>query len=155
MWKNIVFVALVVGLTSCGGKKAAMDSSNENTKVVRSNSDNIKLGKNKVVSYKSLGNGVASISLHLFENNTFKFNFKSIPQPDTNEKPTVISEKGTYKIDGNWSVLNFKKPNFSLSAIFDKNYGDATQFKVLDDDTVKINTTKGVLPIWGVVCEKQ
>lgn len=147
MWKNIILLALIITVSSCGGKKTAMKSSKESKEIV--------LGKSETVSYKSLGNGVASISLQLYENNTFKFDFKSIPQPDTNEKPSVISEKGTYTSDGSWKTLNFKDPKFSLAAIFDKTYGDAAHFKVIDTENVKINTAKKALPIWGVVCEKQ
>lgn len=147
MWKNILLIALVVTVSSCGSKKKAMKPSKESKDIV--------LGKNAVASYKSLGNGVASISLQLFENDTFKFDVESIPQPNTEEKPFVISEKGTYTSDGSWKILNFKDPKFSLAAIFDKNYGDSAHFKVIDSKNVKINTSKIALPIWGVVCEKQ
>ena len=147
MWKNIVLIALIITVSSCGTKKTATKASKESKEIV--------LGKNEVVSYKSLGNGVASISLQLFQNDTFKFDFKSIPQPETNEKPIVISEKGTYTSDGSWKTLYFKNPKFSLAAIFDKNYGDSAHFKVIDEEHVKINTSKNALPIWGVVCEKQ
>lgn len=140
-------LGLVVTISSCGSKKTAMKTSNESKEIV--------LGKSELVSYKSLGNGVASISLKLYENNTFKFDFESIPQPDSNEKSAVISEKGTYTSEGSWKTLNFKNPKFSLAAIFDKNYGDSAHFKVIDKENVKINTAKVALPIWGVVCEKQ
>lgn len=147
MWKNIVLLVLVIGVSSCGSKKTAMKSSNESKEVV--------LGNNETVSYKSLGNGVASISIQLYENNTFKFDFKSIPQPGTGEETVKISEKGTYTSDGSWKTLNFKNPKFSLAAIFDAQYASASDFKVIDEENVKINTTKNALPIWGVVCEKQ
>ena len=147
MWKNIILIILVIAVSSCGSKKTAMKNSKESKEVV--------LGKNEIVSYKSLGNGVASISLQLYENDTFKFDFKSIPQPGTDDKPDVISEKGTYTSEGSWKTLNFKDPKFSLAAIFDKNYGDSSHFKVIDEENVKINTSKNALPIWGVVCEKQ
>lgn len=147
MVKKIILLGLILILASCGAKRKGMEASKESKEIV--------LGKNQTVAYKSLGNGVAAISLKLFENNSFKFDFKSIPQPGTDEKPVVISEKGTYVSDGNWKVLNFKDPKFSLAAIFDGNYADAAHFKVLDGDNVKINTAKKALPIWGVVCEKQ
>ncbi|SRX55238.1 hypothetical protein [Aequorivita sp. CIP111184] len=147
MWKNIVILALLITLSSCGSKKTAVEASKDSKEVI--------LGKSEAVSYKSLGNGVASISLQLFENNTFKFDFKSIPQPDTDEKPVKISEKGTYTSEGNWKTLNFKNPKFSLASIFDANYASAADFKVIDKENVKINVAKRALPIWGVVCEKQ
>lgn len=147
MWKNIILIALVITISSCGSKKTAVNSSKESKEVA--------LGKSEAVSYKSLGNGVASISVQLFENNTFKFDFNSIPQPETDEKAIRISEKGTYTSDGSWKTLNFKNPKFSLAAIFDAQYANASDFKVIDEENVKINTSKNVLSIWGVLCEKQ
>lgn len=147
MWKNIIIIGLLITISSCGSKKTAVEASNDSKEVV--------VGKRETVSYKSLGNGVASISLQLFENNTFKFDFKSIPQPDTDEKAVKISEKGTYTSEGNWKTLNFKEPKFSLAAIFDAQYSNASDFQVIDKEKVKINTAQNVLPIWGVVCEKQ
>jgi len=147
MWKNIILIGLIVALSSCGAKRKGVEASKESKEVV--------LGKSEAVSYKSLGNGVASISLELYQNDTFKFNFNSIPQPETGEKPIKISEKGTYISDGNWKTLNFKNPKFSLAAIFDKQFGDSNFFKVIDEENVTINTAKKALPIWGVVCEKQ
>ncbi|MGO3181722.1 MAG: hypothetical protein ACTIJ9_02715 [Aequorivita sp.] len=155
MWKNVILIAMVIAVSSCGSKKTAVKSTKESKEIVLGKSNGIVLGKNETVAYKSLGNGVASISLQLFENDTFKFDFKSIPQPNTEEKPISISEKGTYTSDGSWKTLNFKDPKFSLAAIFDKNYGDAAHYQVIDEENVKINTSKGALPIWGVLCEKQ
>ena len=147
MWKNIILIAAVIALSSCGAKRKGVEASKESKEVV--------LGKSEAVSYKSLGNGVASISLELYQNNTFKFDFNSIPQPDTEEKAVNISEKGTYTSEGDWKTLYFKNPKFSIAAIFDKQFGDANFFKVMDEENVKINTAKTSLPIWGVVCEKQ
>ncbi len=147
MWKKIILIALVITLSSCGAKRKGVEASKESKEVV--------LGKSEAISYKSLGNGVASISLELYKNNTFKFDFNSIPQPDTDEKPVKISEKGTYTSDGDWKTLNFKNPKFLLSAIFDSQFASAADFKVIDKENVKINTSKTALPIWGVVCEKQ
>ncbi|MDP2688059.1 MAG: hypothetical protein Q8O62_12605 [Aequorivita sp.] len=147
MWKNIIIIGLLITIFSCGSKKTAVENSENSKEVV--------VGKINTVSYKSLGNGVASISLQLFENDTFKFDLKSIPQPGENEKPVKISEKGTYITEGNWKILNFNNPKFSLAAIFDKQYSNASDFQVIDNEKVKINTAKNALPIWGVVCEKQ
>ena len=147
MWKNVVVLVLAIGLSSCGAKRKGVEASNESKKIV--------LGEIQSISYKSLGNGVASISLELFENQTFKFDFKSIPQPGSDEKAIQISEKGTYTTSGNWKTLNFREPKFSLGAIFDTQFSDPSHFEVIDVETVRINTTKNALPIWGVVCEKQ
>jgi hypothetical protein len=147
MWKYFVIIGLIATLSSCGAKREGVDASKDSKEIV--------LGKNEVVSYNSLGNGVAKISLSLYENDTFRFDFQSIPQPETDEKATIISEKGNYTTEGSWKILNFKDPNFSLSAIFDDQYADTSFFEVLDKENVKINISKDILPIWGVVCERQ
>src|SRR5690606_10795091 len=146
MWKNTIIVAMLFTLVSCGTSRKGVDASKA--------SDAIVLGK-QTLSYNSLGNGVALISLKLFDNNTFQFDFKSIPQPETDEKEVKISEKGTYASEGTWKTLNFKDPKFSLAAIFDTDFAAGTDFKVLDNENVKINTAKKSLSIWGVVCEKK
>lgn len=147
MWKKVLMCTLVLAFISCGTSRKVGDSSKE--------SKNIVLGKTPVVSYKSLGNGVASISLVFFENNTFAFDFKSIPQPETDEKQVKISEKGTYVSEGAWKNLNFKDPKFSLAAIFDTDFATGTEFKVIDEENVMVNTSKESLSIWDVVCEKK
>lgn len=147
MWRYLVIIGLIATLSSCGTKRKGMDASKDSKEIV--------LGKHESVSYQSLGNGVAAISLKLYDNNTFRFNFKSIPQPETDEKPVVISEKGTYTSEGSWKILNFKNPKFSLAAIFDDQFADTSYFNVIDNENVRINTANDVLPIWGVVCEKE
>lgn len=136
---------MVCTFISCGSSKKGVNTSKESKEIV--------LG-NESLSYNSLGNGVALISLKLYDNNTFKFDFKSIPQPETDEKAVLISEKGTYTSEGAWKTLNFKDPKFSLAAIFDTDFAQGKEFKVLDEENVKINTAKKSLSIWGVVCEK-
>lgn len=150
MWRYLVIIGLIATLSSCGTKRKGVDASKDSK-----DSKEIVLGKHESISYQSLGNGVAGISLKLYENNTFKFDFESIPQPETDEKATIISEKGTYVSEGSWRILNFKDAKFSLEAIFDAQYGDTSFFDVIDKGKVKINTAKDVLPIWGVICEKQ
>lgn len=135
MYRKLIVLIVVIAMTSCGNK-------------------GITLGKNEVVSYQSLGNGVADISLKLYENNTFLFNLKGFPQPESNDKPIEISEIGTYTSDGNWKTLNFKNQEFSLEAIFDNQFAQPNDFQVIDVSNVKINTGKKVLPIWGVLCEQ-
>ena len=147
MWRAILVIGMVVALSACGTSRKGVEPSKDSSEIV--------LGKTKITSYKSLGNGVAAISLDLYENNTFKFDFKSIPQPETDEKEVNISEKGTYTSEGMWKTLNFKDPKFSLAAMFDTDFGSGTEFKVLDNENVKINTTKKSLSIWGVVCERE
>ncbi len=143
---------IIIGLTlitlSCGSKKSAV------TSVDKSVTEKIVEGVN--VSYKSLGNDQASISLQLLKNNTFKFNMKILAsEDDEDSKTSTIDEKGTYTSDGNWKTLKFKNPKISLATIFDKKYGTSDAFEVIDEKTVKINVAQKALPIWGVLCEKE
>lgn len=144
---KIIAVVFLMIFVSCGSKNIVVKDSKESEKTV--------LGKSRTLSYESLGNGVATISLQLYENDTFKFDFESIPQPGTDEKALVISEKGKYTSEGAWKTLHFKNPKFSLASIFDANYGAGNEFKMVDKNSVKINTEKSSITIWGVVCEKQ
>lgn len=151
MWKNIVILGLLISITSCGSKKAAADVAVESSKEAKA----ITLGKNESLSYTSLGNDIASISLRFYDNDTFKLDLKSIPEPGTDEKVVKISEKGTYTADGSWKTLHFKNPKFSVPAVFDKQYGSVSEFKVIDESTVKINSDKKSISIWGIVCERK
>ncbi len=134
MWKNIIILGLLITITSCGSKKSAVgNEANKSAKEIANTVEGVD------VTYKSLGNDMGSIYLQLFKNNTFKFKMKVFPsEDDEDSKTTTIDTKGTYTNDGDWKVLNFNKPKFSLAAIFDKQFGDASFFKVIDEETVKI-----------------
>ena len=136
----ITIILLTAVVTSCGSKK---------------NIAEVTLGTEKTVAYKSLGNGVAAISLVFFKNNTFQLNFKSIPQPETNDKPVVRSEKGRYTAEGNWKTLQFLSKGFDATALFDAQYNNPDEVKVVSENSVKINTDEQAITIWGVLCEKE
>lgn len=148
MWKYSIIIGLLILITSCGSKKSAVKTSDKKEMAVPVE------GVDMV--YKSLGNDMGSIALYLFKNNNFKFKMTVFPSEDeVDGQSTTIDAKGTYTNDGAWKTLSFKNPKFSLAAIFDKQFGDASFFKVIDEETVRINTDKNALPIWGVICEKQ
>lgn len=154
MWKNVVLIVLVIAVSSCGSKKSSVEA--EKNVAVVDVKENVDTSVGTDVSYKSLGNDMGDIALQLFKDNTFKFKMKIFASEDDDDtKTTTIDTKGTYKNDGDWKILNFKKPKFSLAAIFDSQYGGPSHFQVIDEETVKINTAKNALPIWGVLCEKQ
>lgn len=140
MFKKIIVLSVVLSvvltLSSCANK-------------------GITLGKTEVISYESLGNGVAEISLKLYENNTFLFSLNSIPQPEIEDDPIEISEIGTYSADGDWKVLNFQNQKFNLPAIFDEEFLDANEFQVIDEHTLRLNTNHRIIPIWGISCERK
>lgn len=136
MLKRLMILSVIMTLSACANK-------------------GITLGKTEVISYKSLGNGMADISLKFYENNTFLFDLKSIPQPEIEDEPIKISEIGTYTSDGNWKELSFQNQKFNLSAIFDENFLEADEFQVVDESTIRINTAQKIILIWGIACEKK
>lgn len=154
MWKSITILSLMLVMASCGSKKASAEKKETTNSKTINNSKKIELGKTKVVSYESLGNDMAAISLYLYENNSFKFNFKTIADPEEDQKPIRISEIGTYKTEGDWTTLTFYNPKVALAPIFDVNYGNKNEYEIIDDSNVKINTAKNSISLWGIVCEK-
>lgn len=136
MFRRLLILSVIMTLSACANK-------------------GITLGKTEVISYKSLGNGMADISLKFYENNTFLFDLKSIPQPEIEDEPIKISEIGTYTSDGNWKELSFQNQKFNLSAIFDENFLEADEFQVVDEFTIRINTAQKIILIWGIACEKK
>lgn len=151
MLRNVMVLLIAVSLASCGAKKNV--ATTENTTVATEIKE-VETGTNPTIAYKSLGNGVASIQLELFENDLFIFELTSIPQPEDGGDAIKISEKGTFISEGNLKTLKFRNPKFSLSALFDATYGGSNEFKVIDDRTVRINTDKKTIMIWGVACER-
>ncbi|WP_339698514.1 hypothetical protein [uncultured Marixanthomonas sp.] len=141
MFKKYLLVIIVLSLfTACGSKKQIAE---------------VTLGTEQTLAYKSLGNGVAAISLLFFKNNTFQLNFKSIPQPETDDKPVVRSEKGTYTGEGNWKTLQFLSNGFDATALFDAQYNNPNEVEVLSENTVKVNTDEQAITIWGILCERE
>lgn len=147
--KFLLILISMVLLSSCGSKKAVIESSKGNGSKTEIKSE----GQN--ISYKSLGNDLATISLEFKKDNSFIFNMNGFGDEEEDAKPIVIVEKGKYTSEGVWKTLVFNKPKFDLAAVFDSKYASADAFKVIDNETVKINTSKEALPIWGVLCERQ
>ena len=140
MRNSIAILLLSVLVTSCGSKKKVAE---------------VTLGTEQTVAYTSLGNGVAAISLLFFKNNTFQLNFKSIPQPETNDKPVERSEVGTYTNEENWKTLQFLSKGFDATALFDAQYNNSNEVEVLSEKTVKVNTDEQTITIWGILCERE
>jgi len=155
MRKILTILSLAILLASCGSKKTSAEKNGNTISRSSDTSKKIKLGKSEMLTYESLGNGVASISLHMYENNTFKFNFKTVAEPEEGQEPIKIYEVGTYETQGDWTTLSFYNPKASLEPIFDSTYGNKNDYKVVDPKTVKINTSKNSISIWGIVCEKK
>ena len=144
MRKTLLFIALFI--TACATSTKLKDNSNK--------SDNVKDIKGSVLVYQSAANGVADILLNIKPDNTFSLYMRIIPQPMSNDKESIINTSGKWSKQGNWTRLTFRKKKLNVSALFDRNYADENQFKIIDERTVDINDKLNELTIWGVLCIK-
>lgn len=100
------------------------------------------------VRYKSVGNGLADITLALRGDHEFMLDFQSF---DT-EKNTVM--KGTWTSENNDYVLHFKKVKTDLNALFESNTGFQKIIKIADRRTVRFPKTQAGLFIHGIYCPR-
>lgn len=100
------------------------------------------------VRYKSLGNGMADISLALEEDQKFILDFND------------IADQKHYKLKGKWSVerdnfvLKFRRAKPDLKSLFTSNPGFAKSTVVTDEKTVQFPQSTDGLMIWGIYCMK-
>lgn len=144
MRKILLFIVLFI--TSCATNTKLKDNSNEN--------DYVKNIAGSILVYQSASNGVADILLNIKNDNTFSFYMRIIPQPLSNDKESIIKTYGKWSNQGDWTRLTFRKKRLNVSALFDLNYADESQFKIIDERTVDINDKLNELTIWGVLCIK-
>lgn len=104
--------------------------------------------------YLSGANDVAEILLVLKTDNTFALSMMILPQPMTEDEVEYIQTSGRWSQQGSWIRLTFKNKRLDLNALFDMNYADDNQFKVIDERNVEINDEPGELVIWGITCER-
>jgi hypothetical protein len=121
---------------------------------LKANSVNDKDKDDNCLVYQSTANGVAEILLTLKPNRKFTFYMRIIPQPMTEEKESIVKASGKWSKRGNWMRLVFRGKKVILNALFDKNYANNNEFKIIDERTVDLNTQLDVLTIWGVPCIK-
>lgn len=136
---------------------------NESSNKELSNKDTATLIKNnntKIITdsiiYQSEPNGLAEIRLTIIPNGEFEYFMQTISQPMSNDDDEVIiSSYGKWTKKDNWIELVFEKNKPELNAVFDINYADSNQFKVIDTNTVKININRNSIYIWGINCQKE
>lgn len=100
------------------------------------------------VKYKSLGNGIADISLNLDEDQNFSLDLKAVDAPKT------YKLKGTWEKEHDNYVLKFKRRQKDLDKFFQSNTGYTNNNLVADKKTVKIPSLSTGVVIWGIFCEK-
>jgi hypothetical protein len=116
-------------------------------------------GKNNIkadtlLKYHSEANGFADIKLTILSDSTFLLDMRTIPQPETDDEPTLVNSTGIWTKNNNWTRLIFKTNIPMISALFDMNFADRCQFLIIDDRTVDINNQLDKISIWGVGCNQ-
>jgi hypothetical protein len=156
--RKSIFLLLILIAHSCQKKKSEKTQSTElntETEVIKSE----KLMLNDTIVYLSGDNDLALIKLTLIPNGTFDFYMSIYPEPMQNAEPEsdIINSNGTWIGNEKTVLLNFserKKDTLNLNDLFDSNYKEENEFKVIDQNTVEIDYTLDKLNIWGIGCYK-
>jgi hypothetical protein len=99
-------------------------------------------------TYKSIGNGLADITLSLEKDQRFHLDL------------TDLSQHKKYALAGKWSVendqyvLTFKKAKKDLSELFTGTSGFQSYAQIADNRTVKFPQTRAGLMINGIYCTR-
>lgn len=152
--KKISFIVLLILIISCNSKSLKKTSLADKSELQISSELVQEKIINDTISYKSGANGLAEIELKIFPNQTFEYYMRIIPQPMENEDESIINSKGTWTENNSWIRMKFQNKEISLTALFDLNYADKNQFKLIDEKNVDLNITLDEIMIWGVLCEK-
>jgi hypothetical protein len=135
-----IFLVLILIIFSCQSKKSEKPQNAElNTETEIIKPENIILN-DTVVYYMSI---YPELTL---ENET-----------ETETENDIINLNGTWSGNGKTISLRFanrKKDTINLNDIFDVNYKEGHEFKVIDQNTVEIDYSLEKLNIWGISCYK-
>ncbi|MEP5934399.1 MAG: hypothetical protein ABJ218_04730 [Winogradskyella arenosi] len=153
-----IFLVLILIVFSCQNKKSEKTKSTE-LKAGMEMIEPESLVLNDTVVYLSENNDLALIELTLVPNGTFDFYMSIYPEPmqDTEPESDIINSYGTWSGKGKTVLLNFAERNkdtLNLNALFDSNYKEGNEFKVINKNTVEIDFSLDQLNIWGISCRK-
>lgn len=156
--KKSIFLVLIIIVFSCQNKKSEKTQNvelNTETEIIKPE----KLVFNDTIVYLSGNNDLALIKLTLIPNGTFDFYMSIYPEPLQGAEPEsdIINSNGIWSGNGKTVLLNFaerKKDTLNLNDLFDSNYKEGNEFKVIDQNTVEIDYTLDKLNIWGISCHK-
>ncbi|GAB5539517.1 MAG: hypothetical protein Salg2KO_16200 [Salibacteraceae bacterium] len=98
------------------------------------------------VKYKSIGNGLADISLALDDNLKFKLDVES------NIEHRKYSMSGKWIMQDDYYVLKFDRVQKDLRELFTGSTGFASYAQVSDKKTIKFPTSRAGLLIDGIYC---
>ncbi len=153
-----IFLVLNLIVFSCQSKKSEKTQNaelNTESKIIKP--ENLIL--NDTVVYLSGDNDLALIKLTLIPNGTFDFYMSIYPEPMHDAKPEsdIINSNGIWNGNRKTVSLNFaerKKDTLNLNDLFDSNFKEGNEFKVIDQNTVEIDYSLDKLNIWGISCYK-
>ena len=151
-------IFLILILFSCQNKKSEKTQNTEintETEIIKSE----KLVLNDTVVYLSGDNDIALIKLTLIPNGTFEYYMKFYPETleEFESEPDILYSNGFWSGNKKTVSLNFaerKKDTLNLNDLFDSNFKEGNEFKVIDQNTVEIDFTLDKLNIWGISCHK-
>lgn len=103
-----------------------------------------------MVKYRSVGNGMADISLSLEENQNFRLDFN--PLALENKKPYTM--KGTWEMEGDQYLLKFATLKADLKHLFNHAAGISNKPAVINKKTVAIPQNNRGIMIYGIYCER-
>jgi len=98
------------------------------------------------VKYKSLGNGMADITLALEENNKFRLDFNPLDE----DRKYVM--KGKWVVEDGSYVLKFKRTKPDIYTLFSSNTGFQKSSQIEDRKTVRFPRSLSGIMIWGIYC---
>ena len=158
MMRKSIFLVLILITFSCQKKKSEKTQNaklNIESEIIKP--QNLVL-KDTVV-YLSGDNDLALIRLTLIPNGTFDFYMSIYPEPMQEAEPQsdIINSNGTWSGNGKTVSLNFaerKKDTLNLNDLFDSNYKQGNEFKVIAQNSVEIDYSLKKLNIWGISCYK-
>ncbi|HEX9827398.1 MAG TPA: hypothetical protein VGA80_12445 [Flavobacteriaceae bacterium] len=157
-----IFLVLILIIFSCQSKKSEKPQNAElNTETEIIKPENIIL--NDTVVYLSGDNDLALIKMTLIPKGTFDFYMSIYPELTLENETETETENDIINLNGTWSgngktislrFANRKKDTINLNDIFDVNYKEGHEFKVIDQNTVEIDYSLEKLNIWGISCYK-
>lgn len=100
------------------------------------------------VRYRSVGNGVADISLSLEDDQQFKLHFNRLDEA----KEYIM--KGSWTVEDDQYVLKFRRTKMDVPTLFTSNTGFKAASLIADKRTVKISSGRGGVVIWGIYCPR-
>ena len=156
--RTTIFLVVILIIFSCQKQTSEKDQNTVlNTEIEITNPKKSEL--NDTIIYLSDNNDLALIKLTLFPNRTFDFYMSIFPEPmeDSKTESDIINAKGFWSRDEETVSLNFterKKNTLNLNALFDSNFKENNEFKVINKNTVEIDYSLEKLNVWGISCRK-